>query len=401
MLGLGHLGVSLALARELAAGPDDGALVVTGSPAFGGLRVPIGVDVMKVPTAPPGPDSPWSKTELRPPAALGVDVKQITALRADLYRAAVEHVEPDVVIVDYRPLGRDGDLVPALQLARESRRCTVALGIWDSDDAPEALRAQWTPELMASASEFFDLAIVYGPPAEDDVRLAALRDAGIRVEQVGFVSTPPATVPPADLEPGYLLVTVGGGVDGFATLDAVLAAIRLRALPVHSVMVAGPLMPEAEFDRLRDSAEGLDVELFSSRSDPQELLAGARAVVSMAGYCTATEVLASGKPALMVPRSVPRAEQLNRARRLAADGLVQLLVPEELSPGSMRAAIDQLLARGAREPRILSGAGDVRRVMSAAVQSRPVLPASQAHSEAWWASEPSLLRNADSTSSRP
>lgn len=365
MLGLGHLGVSLAIAEELASGPQDTALVVTGSPAFGGLRPPAGVDLLKVPTAPPGADSAWSGTGRRPPAGLALKPEQITGLRADLYRAAVDHVDPDVVIVDYRPLGRGGDMIPALKLARERGNCTVALGIWDSDDAPGALRKQWTSELMTSAAEFYDMAFVYGPPAADDVRVAAISGAGIPVHEVGFVSAPPAEAPAADVAPGYLLATTGGGVDGFATLDSVLAALRLRALPVHSVLVAGPLMPSDDFARLRAAAEGLDVTLFESRADLPELLAGARAVVSMAGYCTSTEVIASGKPALMVPRAVPREEQLNRAKRLADAGRVSLLDPRELSAESMRAALAELLTQEARGAESLSGAGDVGRLLRA------------------------------------
>ena len=86
----------------------------------------------------------------------------------------------------------------------------------------------------------------------------------------------------------------------------------------------------------------------------------------MAGYCTASEILASGKPSLMVPRAVPREEQLNRARRLAEAGRIDLLVPEELTAASMRAALDGLLAREPRGAKPLAGAAEVRQVLLAA-----------------------------------
>ncbi|MBJ7354376.1 MAG: hypothetical protein JHC98_06085 [Thermoleophilaceae bacterium] len=372
MLGLGHLGVSLAIAGELASGPDDSALVVTGSPAFESMRVPSGVELLKIPTASPGADSAWSTTGLRPPGDLTQDPAEITRQRADACRAAIERVDPDAVVVDYRPLGRDHDIVPALKLARERASCRIALGIWDSDDTPEALRAYWTPELMERAAEFFDMAFVYGPPAADDVRVAAIREAGIPVHETGFVSDPPAGSPAPDLEPGYLLVTAGGGVDGFATLDTVLSAIRLRAIAIPAVLVAGPLMPPEHVADLRAAAAGLDVTLFESRSDLPELLAGARAVVSMTGYSTTAQVLASGVPSLMVPRAVPREEQLNRAKRLAADGRVAMLDPRGLSPDAMRDALDQLLARSPRGAQALTGASDVRDLLVAALDDQSV-----------------------------
>jgi predicted glycosyltransferase len=363
MLGLGHLGVSLAIARELVAEPGDAALVVTGSPAFASMRAPSGVEVLKIPTALPGSDSPWSKTALRPPGEHTAAPAEITAQRAEAYRAAVERFDPEVLIVDYRPLGRDDDIVPALKLARESGDRKIALGIWDSDDAPEALRKLWTPELLARAAEFYDLAFVYGPPAPDDVRVEVIRGAGIPVHETGFVSNPPAEAPAPDLDPGYLLVTAGGGVDGLATLDATLAAIRLSPVPVHTVLVTGPLMPQPDAHRLRAAAESLDVTIFAERDDLPELLVGARAVVSMTGYSTTAEILASGKPSLMVPRAVPREEQLNRARRLAAEGRIAMIHPSELTAESMRAALDPLLAQAPRPASTPSGAADVKRIL--------------------------------------
>lgn len=360
MLGLGHLGFSIALGRELASGPGDAALIVTGSPAYETMNAPARVEIVKIETAVPGADSSWQKTSLRPPGDHALSPEEVTALRAKAYLDAVEQFSPDALIVDYRPLGRDDDIVPALKYARELGTCTVALGIWDSDDSPEALEELWTAELLTLAAELYDLAFVYGAPEENDVRVGWLREAGIPVHVTGFVGSPPASAPPADLAPGYLLAMAGGGVDGFAALDAVLSALRVRPIEIPTVLVTGPLMPPADAARLRSAAEGLDVTVFESRGDIPALLAGARAVISMAGYSTTAEVLASGKPALMVPRAIPREEQLNRAKRLAASGLVAYLDPRELTTEKMRAAIDELLSREARAPERLSGASDVR-----------------------------------------
>ncbi|MGH2958876.1 MAG: glycosyltransferase family protein [Solirubrobacterales bacterium] len=365
MLGLGHLGVSLAIAAELVATPEDSALVITGSPAYKSMRVPQGVELLKVPTAVPGVDSAWSKTGLRPPGEHALAPEEVSALRAEAYRDAIERINPDALIVDYRPLGRDRDLVPALEVADASGSCQIALGIWDCDDSPDGIRAQWAPELIERAADFYDVAFVYGPPAPDDIRVNALGAAGIPIEVVDFVSGPPAVAPAPDLPAGYLLASTGGGADGFATLDAVLAAIRLRPIPTHTVLVTGPLMPQDDVVRLRLSAEGVDATIFESRADLPELLFGARAVVSMAGYSTTAEILASGKPALMIPRAVPREEQLNRAKRLAESGRVSLLEPKNLNAETMRDALSGLLEQKPRTPERLCGVSDVRRFLHA------------------------------------
>jgi predicted glycosyltransferase len=61
----------------------------------------------------------------------------------------------------------------------------------------------------------------------------------------------------------------------------------------------------------------------------EELIAGAKAVVAMGGYNTYCEILSFDKPALIVPRVLPREEQLIRATRAAELGLIEMLLPEE------------------------------------------------------------------------
>jgi predicted glycosyltransferase len=51
------------------------------------------------------------------------------------------------------------------------------------------------------------------------------------------------------------------------------------------------------------------------------------------------------KPALLIPRVRPIQEQLMRAHELARRGLQDVLHPADLSPTTMRAALERLLTR--------------------------------------------------------
>jgi predicted glycosyltransferase len=365
MLGLGHLRRSLVLAEAIVAtGEGSTALVVTGSPAAGVLRAAPGVDLVKVPTAPVTAESSWGATDRRAPG-LAAEPAEVVALRSRLAAAVVDELRPDVVLVDFRPLGRMRDLVVALELVRRRGGCTVAFGTWEVDDVgrhPEG----WSPEVVEDAARLYDLAFIYGPHPPDDLRVATLRAAGVPIHVTDRVAVAPAASGPSDLEDGYLLVTAGGGVDGFPLLDAVLRAIRTTPIRVPTLLVTGPLMPEPEAAELRERAEGLDARVIVQRSDMDRLLAGARASISMAGYNTTAEVLASGTPALLVPRAVPVVEQLNRARILADEGRVAMLHPDDLDPAAVRPAIDELLARARRPPEAPSGAAEVAGILAAA-----------------------------------
>ena len=70
-------------------------------------------------------------------------------------------------------------------------------------------------------------------------------------------------------------------------------------------------------------------------ADLTELYASADIVVAMAGYNTVCELLSFGRHAILVPRAEPVREQLIRARLLAAQGIFDILEPQDLSPDSL------------------------------------------------------------------
>jgi predicted glycosyltransferase len=368
MLGLGHLRMSLALASEVVRRDENStALIATGSPAFAGIAVPDRVDLLKLPTLPVGSHSRWIDTTRKAPSGLAIPEDEIVALRARLSLAAAQELKPDVTIVDYRPLGRGGDLRDTLEWLRDEGGRTTALGLWEVDDDPARLHEVWTGELTGAVAELYDLALFYGHPDRDDLRVERLRSAGVPVHETGLIAEVPSTSPPSDLGEGYLLVTAGGGVDGAELLGCALRAIAIRPAGVPpAVVVTGPMMSPGEVRRLRSAASGLDALVVEFRPDMADVLAGARAVIAMAGYNTVAELIASGVPALLVPRTFPRREQLNRARRWAERGRVRMLEPAQLDPARLRDEIDKLLRLPRGIPEALTGAGDAIDILASA-----------------------------------
>jgi predicted glycosyltransferase len=80
---------------------------------------------------------------------------------------------------------------------------------------------------------------------------------------------------------------------------------------------------------------------FEARVEP--FFAQASAVVAMGGYNTFCEILSFGKPALLVPRTLPRLEQHLRAERAQRLGLVRMLANDGArSPESMASCLREL-----------------------------------------------------------
>ncbi|MCA9183696.1 MAG: hypothetical protein KDA51_19680, partial [Planctomycetales bacterium] len=65
------------------------------------------------------------------------------------------------------------------------------------------------------------------------------------------------------------------------------------------------------------------------------LISRAERVICMGGYNTMCSVMSFGKPALVVPRTLPRQEQYIRAQRLADLGVLNVLHPDSLHPSPL------------------------------------------------------------------
>jgi predicted glycosyltransferase len=363
LIGLGHLRRTLSVANRLAEiEPESSSLIVTGSPVVPWFGMPPRVDILKLPG--------WTRDEHgdRRAGGLALDVRGLHAVRSGIELAVATSFDADVAVVDKLPLGPGGELTDALEALRGFPRCRVVLGLRDIDDAPERVRREWGPDMRAAIERYYDAILVYGPASSPDaIRSAGWTDLSVPVHHVGYLGWPMTNEPAPDLPSGYLLATVGGGHDGFRVLADVLRAIRLEPLPCATLVITGPLMPKAEIQELRGLAAGIDAQVVEFRGDMDRVLAGARAVVGMAGYNTVAETLRARRPGLLVPRTRPSQEQLVRARTVAEQPSYAMLDPDELTPESMRAALAELLdfPEPAAPPDEYEGADRAARVLSA------------------------------------
>ena len=337
-VGLGHLRRNLAIARALA---DDGRrsiLLITGAREAAAFHVPRGVDVLTLPAYAKAGAGQYV------PRSLGTSKARLASLRAGTIAAALDAFDPAALIADKHPLGLEGELEPALEhLAAAGAR--LVLGMRDVLDDARTARREW--DAIGGAStvrDVYDDVWVYGDPrVYDPVREARLGpDVAAKARYTGYLGARPGATAQADhrrangedeLPDGRLAVClVGGGEDGYPLASAFADA----PLPpgMTGVVVAGPFMPTAERRSLHLRV-GPRLRVLDFVAEPAPLLERAESVVSMGGYNTVCELLALGKRALIVPRVAPRREQLVRARRLAARGVVDMLHPESADPAAL------------------------------------------------------------------
>ena len=357
--GLGHLRRNLAIAtRLLECGGRFSVRLLTGSPVIGQWNLPPGLQVQPLP--------PVVKTGAEQYAAR--DGNQLFGMvkgyREALILKTILRYRPDVFLVDHAPAGMNGELLSTLALIRrELPQTRTIIGLRDILDSPATVQNLWREqEIYPLLEQAYDDIFVYGSRALFDVveGYGMSPALGARVRYCGHVVAAPATharpAGAAQAQPCWnpdrpqgrpvVLVTAGGGGDGFFLMDAYLRALaQLPPGSVHSVVVTGPLMPGDESDALRQRAAGRpDVELVDYTTDLVPSLRAADLVVAMAGYNTSAEIMALRKRAILVPRAAPRAEQRMRASLLAKLGAVWSVEPDAELVQKLAALIPAALA---------------------------------------------------------
>ncbi len=338
--GMGHLRRSLTIASQLAQDiPEATQLLITGSIIAGAFGLPERLDMIKLPALTKGGDGRYASR------ILPLSLAEIITWREQIILQAAVAFQPDLLLVDKSPAGVQQELLPTLRYLKDCCPNTrVVLGMRDIEDSPEATKAEWAatgvPALLDDVYDcilFYGERVVFDPLVEYDMSPAA-RQKLIPVGYLGNVH-PVRSKEDVRAELGaeerpLVVVTVGGGGDGFALIETYLVALQTEALApdeVQTLVVTGPLMAKGKRDSL-SAAQFEHLTLLEFTHDLISYMAAADLVVSMAGYNTVREALALNSRLLLVPRTRPRAEQLIRAQRLRRCGLARFVVPDELSP---------------------------------------------------------------------
>ena len=371
-LGIGHLTRSFAIADALTA--DFRVVFLNGGPLPSGTRVPAGVEIVSLP--------PLGMDEGHGLVSRGtLPLTEAKRRRGQAVLGVLRALRPAVLLVELFPFGRKKfafELLPLLKAARRmaprapvvvcSLRDILVGGRADQDHYDE--RARWITD------RYFDLVLVHADPAfarlEESFR--PRRPLRTPVRYTGFV-VPERDAVEAPRRGSYVLVSAGGGAVGRPLFAAALEAQALLASRPRRTMrlIAGPLLPEAEWQALRDASVGRGgVDLRRSVPDMGAELRSAGLSVSQCGYNTALEIARSGAPALVVPYGDGgEDEQMNRARRLENLGVLRVLAPSELT-GARLAAEIVALAEFRPRPAALDcgGAGHTAAILTEMLRAR-------------------------------
>jgi predicted glycosyltransferase len=344
VLGVGHFFRTLEICRSLA-GHD--VVLVSGGP-----RPPAAL--------PPHvrrrqlPELAMDRTFQNLHAPGGETIETVRHARRRRLRALFAEEAPDIFLVELYPIGRKAfrfELDPLLTAIAEGclPACKVVCSVRDILVEKEKA-AKHEARAVEILNRFYDALLVHADPAvvRLDETFSRMSELQIPVVYTGYVATRVPALPDRNawrrargIADGQCLVlaSAGGGAVGFDLLQAVARAVGVLQgrLPVFLQAFTGPFLPAEQSRELgRMAGTGMRFERFTD--DFCAWLQAADASVSMAGYNTCMNILATRASALVYPFAQNR-EQGMRAQRLAARGALGVLALRDLAPARLAARL--------------------------------------------------------------
>jgi len=353
VLGLGHLHRAIELCRAFR---GHRVLLLTGGPPVN-VELPEHVRRVQLPALRMDADfGGLSAVDAR------VDLGTVKRRRQEMLERLFWSEKPDCLMTELYPFGRKAfrfELDPLLETItnRAGSSCGIFSSVRDilveKDNA-----AKHEARAVKLLNRYFDGVFVHADP-----RLVRLEETFGRLDEIdiplvytGYVAPRP---PPCARErlrkklrlaEGSLLVvaSAGGGQVGYRLLQATVAAANLvrERMPLSLVVFTGPFMSREHRHRLKETGgDWAAIETFSDEF--LSYLAAADLSISMGGYNTTMNLLATRVPAMVLPFAQNREQQL-RAGRLASRQALTLLTPEDLVPGRLAERMAALMRQPLR-----------------------------------------------------
>jgi predicted glycosyltransferase len=348
VLGIGHLFRSLEICRVLS---DHEVVLVSGGPQIK-AKLPDHVREVRLPDLQMNQEFKGLYSSRK-----NTTLEQVKADRQKRLFALFESEKPDIFLVELYPFGRKAfrfELDPVLEGLSNKRlpACGVVCSVRDILVEKED-QIKHETRVVKTLNRHFDAVLVHADPtlAQLNETFEQYDEIDIPVVYTGYIASKPEpdAAPKIRQDLGIsddellIISSAGGGNVGGPLLAAAVQAFNQLAVEktCHLKVFTGPFAERAEFDNLRKMA-GRNVQIERFTSDFLSYLAAADLSISMGGYNTTMNILASGVSALVWPFSQNR-EQRMRAGRLAKEGVLKIIEDENLRPDRLAGLMDQML----------------------------------------------------------
>jgi predicted glycosyltransferase len=334
--------------------PHTSIIILTGSPIVGRFALPGHIDFVRI----PGMIKKTNEEYL--PLSIKINPQHALDIRKNIIKATAKAFQPNLFIVDKEPLGLKKEILPTLKWLRRSLPSTrTILGLRDIMDEASVIRRDWKEKRVYQVmDELYNEIWVYGiREFYDPIKEYSIPESVSRkMTFTGYIARKvPGKAAVCRIKEKHVhkngkklvVVTAGGGGDGYAMMDIFLSMLESNARPppFKSVFITGPFMPRKESDQISMRAKKLGLRTWRFYRGMEEILAAADLVVGMGGYNTVCEALTQKTVSLIIPRESPRKEQLIRAQVFHSRNMVDYIPWNSFSPQVLREKLLDLLER--------------------------------------------------------
>lgn len=350
VLGIGHFHRSLEICRAFARDHEitmilGGPEISCNEPALSILQLP-GLKM----------DETFS---MLTPCETGVQLEDVKNRRREQLLSFAATQSPDCLILELYPFGRKAfrfELDPLLQTIRAGgRKCRVYCSLRDILVEKKEGRNKFEQRAVDTLNKHFDGLLIHSDQnlVSLEQTFGKMNQLKVEIHYTGFISPKPA--PDArqkirrtcGLKPEQKLIvaSIGSGSVGAELLEAAADSFSLlrHQKKCFLQIFAGPYCDENTYRTLLERRnDHIGVQRFTDRF--VDWLGAADLSLSMAGYNTCMNILATGVPALMYPFGQNR-EQRMRIEKLRDTGCLKLLEKTDLTPSTLAGLIEEMINR--------------------------------------------------------
>jgi predicted glycosyltransferase len=339
VLGRGHFIRSAEIVRGLM---DFDVCFLNGGEIVSGFELPQFVELINLHPI-------RSDAEFREIQAVGdsLSLVEIKEIRKQRILAEYERFRPELLVIELFPFGRRKfafELVPLLErIQADGRRTKVICSLRDILVSKRD-QARFDEQVCQTVNQYFDLLLVHSDPQFQRLEETFPRAHDLRcpIQYTGFVtqsadqSGESDELAPRDDHERQIIVSIGGGRVGGELPDCAIEASAMieSQIPHRLQIFAGPYMAEEEYQRLQRKVAGRpNIRLERYTTEFVSLLKRADLSLSMAGYNTCLNIIATGARAIVYPfTGNNNEEQTIRALKLEQLGLLDVIQAHELLP---------------------------------------------------------------------
>jgi predicted glycosyltransferase len=342
VLGMGHFTRSIEIVKGLT---DFDVVFLNGGDRIPNFVLPAGVTFVDLP--PIKSDAGFRRIQA---AGGALELEQVKAERTARILEICERMRPAVAVIELFPFGRRKfafELVPMLDRLRQFGAYTVC-SLRDIVVGKED-QARFEERTRRIVNRYFDLLLIHSDPRFQRLEetFQSVAELTCDLQYTGFVMQP---APPRVLPRGgapLIVVSIGGGRVGAELLQSAIRASALIELshPHRMLAYSGPFIGEEEWNSAAEAAASAP-SVTLDRFHPYFLdcLAGADLSISMAGYNTCMNIVATGVRALVHAFcGGGNLEQATRAQKLEQMGAVGVLAASDLAPAVLADRIVRML----------------------------------------------------------